>query len=95
MITNKNGPKVMTKHTSCDCKCKFNNESCNLIQKWNNEICQSGCKTYRQCKKSYSWNTNTSICENSKYINETSAIPFSKIIPVIDIVSTKMTNKVK
>ena len=47
MITNKNGPKVMTKHTSCDCKCKFNNESCNLIQKWNNEICQSGCKTYR------------------------------------------------
>ena len=85
----------MTKHTSCDCKCKFNNESCNLIQKLNNETCQCGCKTYRQCKKSYSWNTSTSICENSKYINEISVIPFSKIISVIDIVSTKMTNKVK
>ena len=29
MITNKNEAKVMTEHTSCDCKCKFNSEICN------------------------------------------------------------------
>ena len=29
MITNKNQAKTMTKHISCDCKCKFNSTKCN------------------------------------------------------------------
>ena len=29
MITNKNDAKAMTKHISCDCKCKFNGTTCN------------------------------------------------------------------
>ena len=29
MITNKNEAKAMTKHISCDCKCKFNSKTCN------------------------------------------------------------------
>ena len=35
MITNGNEAKTMTKHISCDCKCKFNSTKCNLTQKWN------------------------------------------------------------
>ena len=33
MITNKNEAKAMTKHISCDCKCKFNSTTCNSNQK--------------------------------------------------------------
>ena len=40
MIPNKNEAKVMAKHTSCDCKCKFNSITCNANQKRNNKTCQ-------------------------------------------------------
>ena len=40
LITNKNEAKTMTKHISCDYKCKFNSTPCNSNQKWNNETCQ-------------------------------------------------------
>ena len=40
----KNKAKTITKHISCDCKCKFNSTTCNLNQKQNNEICQCECK---------------------------------------------------
>ena len=36
-IANKNEAKTMTKHISCDCKCKFNCTTCNSSQKWNNK----------------------------------------------------------
>ena len=29
--------------------------------------CQCKCKKYRTCKKYYSWNPSTCICENSKH----------------------------
>ena len=51
MITNKFETKSITKHISCDCKCKFNSTTCNSNQKWNNRICQCECKNYRRCKK--------------------------------------------
>ena len=37
IITNKNEVKAMTKHVSCDWKCKFNSTICNSNQKWNNK----------------------------------------------------------
>ena len=40
MITTKDEAKAMTKHISCDCKCKFNSTICNSKQKWNNTTCQ-------------------------------------------------------
>ena len=40
MITNKNETKTISKHISCDCKCKFKSTACNLNQKWNNKTCQ-------------------------------------------------------
>ena len=51
MITNKNEAKALTKHISCNCKCKFSGTTCNLNQKLNNEACQCKCKNYCACKK--------------------------------------------
>ena len=51
MIINKTEAKTMTKHISCDCKCKFNSTTCNSNQKWNNEKCQCECKSYHKCRK--------------------------------------------
>ena len=53
------------------------------------------CKSYRTCKKDYSWNPSTFICEKSKYLKriaDTSVIECDEIIFVMDIVSTKRTN---
>ena len=54
MITNKNEAKAITKHISCDCKCKFSSTICNSNQKWNNETGQCECKNYLKCTKDYS-----------------------------------------
>ena len=43
-------------------------------------------------KKDYNWNPSTYICENSKYLKNTSQTECDEIIPVMDIVSTKKTN---
>ena len=95
MITNKNEVKAMAKHISCDCKCKFNSTKCNSNQKWKNETCKCKCQNYHKCKKHNCWKPSTCICENCKYLKsiaDTLVIEFDKIISVMDIVSTKMTN---
>ena len=43
MITNKNYAKAMTKHISCDCKCKFNGATCNPHQKCSKKTYQYKC----------------------------------------------------
>ena len=58
----------MEKHISCDFKCKYNSATCNSNQKWNNKLYQCEYKNYRACKKDYSWNASTCICENDKYL---------------------------
>ena len=68
MITNKNEAITMTKHISCDCKCKFNSTTYNSNQKWNNRMCQYKCKNYHKCKNDYRWNPSIGIFENSKYL---------------------------
>ena len=35
MITKINESKILSKHISCDCKCKFDSAQSNLNQKWN------------------------------------------------------------
>ena len=97
MIVNKNEAKTMTKHISCDCKCKFSSTTCNSNQKWNNKKCQRECKNCRTCKKDYSWNPSTCICENSKYLKsnvDNSVIASDEIISVMDIVSIKVTSTI-
>ena len=39
MITGINESKSLTKHISCDCKCKFDRTKCKLNQWWNNDKC--------------------------------------------------------
>ena len=95
MITNKYEAKTMTKHISGDCKYKLNSRTCYSNQKWNNKICQCECKSYCICKKYYKWNLRTCTCENSKYLKSianTSVIKCDKIITVLDIVATKITD---
>ena len=44
MITGINESKTLTKHISCECKCKFDGRKCNSNQKWNNDKCWYKCK---------------------------------------------------
>ena len=37
MITGINESKTLTKHISCECKCKFDGRKCNSDQWWNND----------------------------------------------------------
>ena len=39
IITEINELKTLTKHISCECKCKFDGRSCNSNQWWNNDKC--------------------------------------------------------
>ena len=39
LITEINESKTLTKHVSCDCKCKLDGGKCNSNQKWNNNKC--------------------------------------------------------
>ena len=97
IIRNRNEAKTMTKHTSCDCKCKFNSVTCNSNQKWNNETCQCECKNYCTCKIDYSWNRSTCISDNDKYLKsvaDTSMITSDDIISVMNIILTKMINNI-
>ena len=41
MIKGMNESKTLTKHISCECKCKFDDRKCNSNRKWNN---------YNECK---------------------------------------------
>ena len=49
IIRSINGAKILIKHISCGCKCKFNTTTCNLNQKWNNDACHSESKKYCTC----------------------------------------------
>ena len=92
MIANKDDAKEMTGHISCDCKYKFNSTTCNSKQECNNKTCQCEYKNYHKCKKDYSWNPSTCICENSKCLKsvaDTSVTKCDEIIIAMDIVSTE------
>ena len=68
MITVINEAKTLTKHISCECKCKFDGRKCNSDQWWNNDKCQCDCKKHHFCEKDYVWNPATCNCENGKYL---------------------------
>ena len=97
MITNEDEAKAMTKHVSCDCKCKFNSTTCNSKQIWNNETCKCECKNYHKREKDYSQNPSRCICGNSKYLKsvaDTSVDKCDEILIFIDNLSTKKTNTI-
>ena len=52
-ITGINESKLLTKHISCECKCKFDRAKCNSNQWWNNDKCRCECKKHNICEKYY------------------------------------------
>ena len=44
IITGINKSKTLTKHISCECKCKFDGRSSNSDQLWNNDKCCCECE---------------------------------------------------
>ena len=71
-------------------------KTCNSKQKWSDKTWQWECKNYRKCKKDYSWNPSTCICENKylKSIVDISVTVCDEVIVVMNIVSTKKTNAI-
>ena len=51
MIAEINESKLLAKHTSRKCKCKFDGRKCNSNQKWNNDKRQCECKKHHTCEK--------------------------------------------
>ena len=51
MITRINELKTLTKHISCECKCKFDGRNCNPDQWWNNENVDVSVKNVMYVKK--------------------------------------------
>ena len=95
---NKDEPKAMAEHVSCDCKCQFDSTTCNSKQKWNNKLCKCECKNHHKCLKTYSLNPSTCICENSKYLKsfaDTSVTKCDEIVIVMNNLSTKKINTIK
>ena len=66
MITGMNESKILTKHISCECKCKFNRRKCTSNQWWNNNKFWCECNKHLICEKDYIWNPSTCSCENEK-----------------------------
>ena len=99
MITGINESKILTKHKSCECKCKFDGRKHNSNQKWNNDKCWCECKNPKEhhiCKKDYIWNPATCCCENGKYlasIFDDSIITCDEIIETTEIPPTNFNEK--
>ena len=48
LITRRNESETLARHTSCECKCKFDARKCNSNQKWNKNKYHCGCKYLRK-----------------------------------------------
>ena len=70
MITEINELKTLTKHISCESKCKFDGRKCSSDQWWItiNVDLNVKCKKHHVCEKDYVWNPATCNCENGKYL---------------------------
>ena len=67
IITGINKSKILAKHISCGCKCKFDGRMCNSNQKWNIDKCWWECKKHCICEKDYIWHLAACSCKNGKY----------------------------
>ena len=51
MITGINELKILTKHVSCEFKCKLDGRNCISDQWWNHDKCRCECKNVMDVKK--------------------------------------------
>ena len=90
-ITRINDLRTLAKHTSCECKCKFDGRKCNSNQNWNNDKCRCECKNptkHHVCKRDYIWNPSTCTCQTVNIIGD-SVITCDGIIEVTKAVPAK------
>ena len=73
MITGINESKILIKHISCQCKCKFDGRKHDSNQWLNNSKCWCECKKHIR-EKNYIWNPATCSCKNGKYLPSRSII---------------------
>ena len=65
-VTGINESKILTKHVSWKCECKFDSRKCNSSQNWYKDKSQYECKNPKKhfvCKKDYFWNPARFSCE--------------------------------
>ena len=75
--------KILIKHTSSECECKFHGRKCNSNPKWSNDKLRCECKKHHICEKDYIWNPATPSCKIVKYLAsliDYSVITYDKII---------------
>ena len=87
VITGIHESKTLTKHISCECKCKFDLRNCNSDKWWNNNKFWCECKKRDVCERDCVWNPATCNCKNRKYlasIMDDSAITCDEIIELHD-----------
>ena len=85
--------KRLTKHLSCECKCKFDGRKCNSNQKWNNDKYRCECKKHHTCEKDYIWSPATCSCNNGKYLASICDNSFITCYEIIDAEETKTVPK--
>ena len=92
MITMITEVKILVKHTSYDCKCKFNSTTCNLNQKWNNDKANASVKC--ECIVRAQRFIVGILAYNSRYLKSSidgSVMMCDDIMNVADSVSTNGT----
>ena len=62
MITGIDELKTLTKHISCQCKCRFDGRKWNSNLWWNNNKCWCERKKHHICEKDFIWNPATCNC---------------------------------
>ena len=86
----------LTKHVSCECKCKFNGTKCNSDQWWNNDKSRCEYKRHHVCEKGYVWNPSTCSCKNGKYLasimDDSTTICDEVIESYNEVIKTILTN---
>ena len=89
MITGINESKTLTKHISCQSKCKLDGRKCNSNQKCNNDKCGCKCKIMWIQEKDYILNHVTCSCTNGKYL---ASIIDDSVITCDEIIDPKATS---
>ena len=87
MIPGINESKLLTKHISFECKCKFDVRKCDSEQCWNNDKCRCKCKKRHVCEKDYVWNPAICTCKDGKClasIMDNSVIMCNEVIELFD-----------
>ena len=80
MITGIDKSKTLTKHISCEWKCKFDGQKSNSHQWWNSNKCRSGCKKHNICEKDYICNPATCSCGNEKYLASIMDVQWLRVV---------------